>query len=152
MTLDGTRAARVLWLECKHRMTALICRRAAGDLSREALLRLLGRQLGLLSDPMEWPWRVKLKQAELHTQRYAEVAATYLDGENVHLEYPKDTDAGTIDVVLRADSPPPGLLGAIDSRECGIWDRARIDRSQHLHQARDEARRCWRTRWSEVFE
>jgi hypothetical protein len=62
---------------------------------------------------MEWPWRVKLKQAELHLRRYAEAASAYLDEANVHLEYPTDPDAGTIDVVLRADSPPPGLLGAI---------------------------------------
>ena len=62
---------------------------------------------------MEWPWRVKLKQADWHLQRYAEAASTYLDEANVLLEYPKDHGAGTIDVVLRADSPPPGMLGAI---------------------------------------
>ena len=62
---------------------------------------------------MEWPWRVKLKQADLHLQRYAEAASRYLHEANVHLEYRKDPDAGTIDVVLRADSTPPGLLGAI---------------------------------------
>ena len=71
------------------------------------------RELRLLSGSMEWPWRVKLKQANLHLLRYGEAASTYLAEANVHLEYPKDHDAGTIDVVLRADLPPPGLLGAI---------------------------------------
>ncbi|MCU1492793.1 MAG: hypothetical protein JWO62_557 [Acidimicrobiaceae bacterium] len=62
---------------------------------------------------MEWSWRVKLRQAEAHVERFSKEAADYLESSRAGFDYIADEKAGTIDVVLRADFEPPVGLGAI---------------------------------------
>jgi hypothetical protein len=62
---------------------------------------------------MELPWRVKLRQAEEHLSKFEVECNAYLETAHVELTYDSDTAAGTIKVVLHADSEPPMRLGAI---------------------------------------
>lgn len=62
---------------------------------------------------MEWAWRVKLRQAEAHVELFAKEATDYLKSSRAGFEYVIDDEAGTIDVVLRAECDPPVRLGAI---------------------------------------
>lgn len=62
---------------------------------------------------MECSWRVKLRQAGAHVERFAKEAADYLQSSRAGFNYVIDDEAGTIDVVLRADFDPPVGLGAI---------------------------------------
>ena len=61
---------------------------------------------------MEWPWRVKLRQAELHLRRFSEEVQQYVSQANVGFEWSADSD-GTVSVRLRATHEPPMRLGAI---------------------------------------
>jgi hypothetical protein len=62
---------------------------------------------------VEWSWRVKLRRAEEHVERFAKEAADYLQSSRAGFDYAFDDQAGTIDVVLRADFEPPAVFGAI---------------------------------------
>ena len=62
---------------------------------------------------MELPWRVKLRQADVHLRRFEEECDLYVNASHVGFEYEMDQEAGSISVRLQADSEPPMLLGAI---------------------------------------
>jgi hypothetical protein len=62
---------------------------------------------------MEFPWRVKQRQADEHLGRLADACAHYLDSAQVGLRYETDPVVGAVRVTLRADAEPPMSLGAI---------------------------------------
>lgn len=62
---------------------------------------------------VEWAWRVKLRRAEAHVEQFARESARYLEASKAGFDYITDEQAGTIDVVLRAECDPPMVLGAI---------------------------------------
>lgn len=62
---------------------------------------------------MELPWRVKLRQAEVHLRRFDEECAGFISSARVGFDFDTDIATGTISVHLRADDEPPMLLGAI---------------------------------------
>jgi hypothetical protein len=62
---------------------------------------------------VELPWRVKLRQADVHLGTFAETCGTYLRTSHVGLAYERDLAEGSIKVRLQADTEPPMMLGAI---------------------------------------
>lgn len=62
---------------------------------------------------MELPWRIKLRQAESHLNRFDQECARYVDESHVGFDFDTDIVEGSISVRLCADAPPPMLLGAI---------------------------------------
>lgn len=62
---------------------------------------------------VEYPWRVKQRQAGEHISRFSAAADDYVARANLGLRYDIDPDVGTVGVRLHADSEPPLALGAI---------------------------------------
>ena len=61
---------------------------------------------------MEYPWRVKQRQARKHIRQFADAADEYVAQANLELRYDRDPHAGTVGVRLHADAEPPLSLGA----------------------------------------
>jgi hypothetical protein len=61
---------------------------------------------------VDFPWRVKQRQADEHLRRFADACAAYVRTEHVGFGYETDAAAGTIRVRLQADADPPLSLGA----------------------------------------
>lgn len=62
---------------------------------------------------MEHPWRAKLNQARTHLERYEAAARQYVADSHFRFEYDRDPVRGALTVTLRADAPPPMILGVI---------------------------------------
>lgn len=62
---------------------------------------------------MEYPWRVKQRQAREHLARFSAAADDYVALADLELRYDRNPQAGTIGVRLHADAEPPLALGAI---------------------------------------
>lgn len=62
---------------------------------------------------MDHPWRVKLRRADQHLEEFAQACGDYLRASHAGFTYERDTLAGSLKVILRADAEPQMLLGAI---------------------------------------
>jgi hypothetical protein len=61
---------------------------------------------------VDFPWRLKQRQADTHLRRFADECAKYVRDANVGFAYETDPAAGTVTVRLQADAEPPSSLGA----------------------------------------
>ena len=61
---------------------------------------------------MDYPWRVKQRQADEHVGRFAAACAEYVDAANLALRNERDPETGAIRVLLHAAAEPPLSLGA----------------------------------------
>jgi hypothetical protein len=62
---------------------------------------------------MDFPWRLKQRQADAHLRQFADECAEYVSSAHVGFTYETDPVAGTIKVRLQADAEPPLSLGTI---------------------------------------
>ena len=62
---------------------------------------------------MDFPWRLKQRQADAHLRRFADDCADYVRAAHIGFAYETDPAAGTIKVRLQADAEPPLSLGTI---------------------------------------
>ncbi len=61
---------------------------------------------------MDYPWRVKQRQADEHVARFAAACDEYVNAANLSLRNERNVQTGTIRVRLHADAEPPLSLGA----------------------------------------
>jgi hypothetical protein len=62
---------------------------------------------------VEFPWRVKLRRADVHLGAFSQACADYIRTSHVGFAYVRDPETGSLKVKLQADTEPPMLLGAI---------------------------------------